>query len=58
MDNKKRLTIRVNEDIWQKARLIMVQRNKGETFQDICVAAIEGYVKENEKENNQNLKSS
>lgn len=48
MDNKKRLTVRVNEDIWQKARLVMVQRNKGETFQDICVAAIEEYIAENE----------
>lgn len=48
MDNKKRLTIRVDEDIWQKARLTIVKRNKGETFQDICVSAIEEYVKENE----------
>lgn len=48
MDNKKRLTIRVDEDIWQKARLKMVQKNEGETFQDICVAAIKKYIAENE----------
>ncbi len=45
----KRLSVRISEELWQKAKIIMAKRNKGESFQTICSQAVQDYVNKYEK---------
>lgn len=45
----KRLSIRISDELWQKARIIMTKRNLGENFQSICEQAIQEYVEKYKK---------
>lgn len=53
----KRLSIRISDELWQKARIIMTKRNLGENFQSICEQAIQEYVEKYEKEDKENKKT-
>ena len=53
----KRLSIRISDELWQKARLIMTKRNLGENFQSICEQAIQEYVEKYKKEDKENEKT-
>ena len=46
----KRLSIRISDELWQKARIIMTKRNLGENFQSICEQAIQEYVEKYKSE--------
>jgi len=53
MEKIKSLTIRINAEKWQKAKVKMLLEGKGRTFQDICEEAIDRYVEESDdKEKN------
>ena len=51
MEKIKSLTIRINAEKWQRAKIQMLERGKGETFQDICEQAIDKYIEENDEVN-------
>lgn len=53
----KRLSIRISDELWQKARIIMTKRNLGENFQGICEQAIQEYVEKYKKEDKENEKT-
>ncbi|GEM_PF-2865046 len=53
----KRLSIRISDELWQKARIIMTKRNLGENFQSICEQAIQEYVEKYKKEDKENEKT-
>jgi predicted transcriptional regulator len=53
----KRLSIRISDELWQRARIIMTKRNRGENFQSICEQAIQEYVEKYEKEDKENKKT-
>lgn len=55
MNEVKHLTIRVDIEKWQKAKLKMVQEAKGETFQSLFIKALDEYLQEDEKENKKSL---
>ena len=53
----KRLSIRISDELWQKARIIMTKRNLGENFQSICEQAIQEYVEKYTKKDKENEKT-
>ena len=48
MEKIKSLTIRIDEEKWQKAKVKMMLEGKGRTFQDICEDARDRYIEESD----------
>jgi hypothetical protein len=51
MGERKHITLRIDAEKWQRAKIKMLERGKGETFQDICEQAIDKYIEENDEVN-------